>query len=337
MIIAHFEVRESEKKSLQEKLPDHLHHFFDKELSPEVMDQIRDTEAITSHTGSQITRQVIEQLPNLKLIATRTTGFDHIDLQAAKERNITVCNVPSYGENTVAEYAFALLLTLARKIDTAIERVRVTGSFETDGLQGIDMMGKTIGVIGTGHIGLRAISIANGFGMNVLAFDAFARNELQESHHFRYVGLEELLQQSDIITLHVPYIPETHHLIGNHNIQHVKHGAILINTARGAVVETSAVVEALKNKHLSGAALDVLEEEGHLKDSTTYCLEDRCDINTLKTVLQNHVLMDMPNVLITPHNAFNTIEAEQRIIQTTVDNLYRFMENNPQNLVKLPD
>ena len=337
MIIAHFEIRDSEKKSLQEKLPDHLQHFFEHEISPEVIDQIRDVEIITSHTGSQISRQVIEQLPNLRLIATRTTGFDHIDLQAAKERNITVCNVPSYGENTVAEYALALLLTLARKIDTAIERVRVSGSFETEGLQGIDMMGKTIGVIGTGHIGQRAISIANGFGMNVLAFDAFPRNELQDSLHFRYVSLEELLQQSDIITLHVPYIPETHHLIGNHNIQHIKHGALLINTARGAVVETAAVVEALKNKHLAGAALDVLEEEGHLKDSSTYCLEDRCDINTLKTVLQNHVLMDMPNVLITPHNAFNTIEAEQRIIQTTVDNLYRFMENNPQNLVKLPD
>jgi D-lactate dehydrogenase len=278
---------------------------------------------------------VIAALPNLKHIATLSTGYDHIDLAACAARDITVSTVPTYGENTVAEYAFGLILALSRKICEAKERVKMEGSFRLDGLRGFDLMGKTLGVLGTGHIGQCVIRIAKGFGMNVIAFDAFPNPALATQLGFEYKPITDILAESDIVTIHVPYLPSTHHLINAENIGLMKPGAYLINTARGAVVDTSALVMALKDGKLGGAGLDVLEEEGVIKDELNWLASNTAQGGDLKIVLENHALIDMPNVIITPHNAFNTKEAFTRILDTTIGNIAGFATGAPTNLVKM--
>lgn len=276
----------------------------------------------------------IQSLPNLKFIAALSTGFDHIDLSLADARHIPISSVPSYGENTVAEYAFALILALSRKICEAYCRVHETGSFRLDGLRGFDLMGKTIGVVGTGHIGQHVVRIAKGFAMNVVAFDPYPNEPFAKEAGFTYVPLANLLAQSDIVTIHVPYMPATHHMFNKDNMSVMKKGAYLINTSRGAIVETDALVTALRDGILGGAGLDVLEEEGMVKDEVNALVAGNTDGHDLKTVLEDHALIDMPNVIITPHNAFNTIEGFTRILDTTIDNIVAFANGAPMNVVK---
>jgi D-lactate dehydrogenase len=276
----------------------------------------------------------IQSLQNLKCIVALSTGFDNIDLTLAAARGITVSSVPSYGENTVAEFAFALILALSRKICEASRRVREEGSFRLDGLRGFDLAGKTIGVVGTGHIGQHAVRMAKGFRMNVIAFDPYPNEAFAEEMGFGYLPFADLLAQSDIVTLHVPYMPATHHLINKDNIGLMKQDAYLINTSRGAIVETDALVMALKDGKLGGAGLDVLEEEGLVKDELAALTAGHMESEALKTMLEDHALIDMPNVIVTPHNAFNTIEGFTRILDTTIDNIVGFANGAPVNVVK---
>ena len=285
---------------------------------------------------SQATAGILAALPNLKHIATLSTGFDHIDLATCAARGISVSSVPTYGENTVAEYTFGLILALSRKICKANERVREEGSFRLEGLRGFDLRGRTLGVLGTGHIGVRVIQVAKGFEMNVIAYDPFPNAALAEKMGFTYGSLEDVLSRSDIVTIHVPYLPTTHHLINAQNIGLMKPDAYLINTARGAVVETGALVAALKDGKLGGAGLDVLEEEGIIKDELNSLVANETQGHDLKVVLEDHALIDMPNVIITPHNAFNTKEAFTRILDTAIGNIVAFANGAPTNLVKLP-
>lgn len=268
---------------------------------------------------SAVDAATIAALPNLKCIATLSTGFDHIDLKAVAERGITVSSVPAYGENTVAEFAFALILALSRKICEARARVREENKFTTDGLQGFDLAGKTLGVLGTGRIGKHAVRMGKGFGMNIIAYDVFHDDAFAKEMGFPYVELNDLLAQSDIVTVHCPYLPSTHHLINQQNIGFVKRGAYFINTARGAIVETPALLGALKSGQLGGAGIDVLEEEAQMKEG---------DMSLAKE------LVAMPNVILTPHNAFNTKEAYLRILDTSIDNIAAFVAGAPINLVK---
>lgn len=268
---------------------------------------------------SKVNAATINALPNLRLIATLSTGFDHIDLKAAAEKGIIISSVPAYGENTVAEYAFALILSLSRKIDEARDRLRREKRFATDGLQGFDLSGRTIGVVGTGRIGKHAIRMAKGFNMNVIAYDVYHDDAFAKEMNFPYVTLEELLAKSDIVTIHCPYLPSTHHLINKGNIHLVKQGAYLVNTARGAVVETEAMVKALTSGLLGGAGLDVLEEEEAMKKG---------DFSAVKDII------DLPNVIITPHNAFDTGEAALRILDTSLSNILAFAQGTPANVVK---
>ncbi|MFA5997905.1 MAG: hydroxyacid dehydrogenase [Candidatus Paceibacterota bacterium] len=289
-------------------------------------------EVLCAFIESPIGEAEMQRFPALKLIATRSTGFDHIDLAAAKARGIAVANVPFYGENTVAEFAFALLLALSRRIIDADERVR-GGAFSPAGLRGFDLAGKTIGVVGTGHIGAHVIRMSKGFGMQVVGFDAFPNAELSHTLDFSYVSLPELLAASDIVTLHVPYNPQTHHLINRENIGSLKKGAYLINTARGAVVETQALVDALTSGSLAGAALDVLEEEGELNDEMKLLTAPHPNAEALKVTLENHYLIEHPRVIVTPHLAFNTQEAVERILNATIENIQKFAAGTPANVV----
>jgi D-lactate dehydrogenase len=308
--------------------------YQDKDLNSDNMPADTSAEILSVFVNAHVTAEVLTKFPNLKFIATRSTGYDHIDLAACAERGIIVCNVPSYGEDTVAEYAFALILSLSRKIFTGVDQIKETGSFSTAGLRGFDLQGKTIGVVGTGKIGRNAIRIAKGFDMKVVGFDAFPDAAYAQEAGFEYKLLAEVLAESDIITLHVPYMPETHHLINKDNIGQIKSGALLINTSRGPVVETEALVEALKTGRLAGAGLDVLEEEGVTKDEMSFLYSTDKAEHNIKTIIANHVLIDLPNVLVTPHNAFNTWEALQRILGTTVQNITGFTTGQVVNQVK---
>ncbi|HQU07997.1 MAG: hypothetical protein B7X04_03205 [Parcubacteria group bacterium 21-54-25] len=292
-----------------------------------------DAEALSIFITTHIGAAELDKFPKLKLIATRSTGFDHIDLEEAKKRGVAIASVPSYGINTVAEFAFALILALARRICEAHNRVTNTGSFSQDGLRGFDLAGKTIGIVGTGHIGVHAIKMAKGFDMNVLAFDAFQKEGLDKELGFTYVPLNELLNTSDIVTLHVPYNPHTHHLINKDNIHEFKKGAYLVNTARGAVVETEALVAGLMDKTLAGAGLDVLEEEGDMQDEARLFSLPHPREEELKTTLANHYLIDHPRVLVTAHVAFDTQEAIERILDTTLENVVAFGKGAPQNVL----
>lgn len=305
--------------------------FFREELREDHLDKIADVPILSIFIYSKITADRLDRLPNLKLIATRSTGYDHIDLDACRQRGILVCNVPRYGENTVAEHTFALILALSRNLHRGYLRA-LRRDFSMSGLTGFDLKGKTLGVIGAGHIGLHVIRMAKGFSMEVLAFDVRQDDFLAEVLDFRYVGFEDLLSRSDIISLHAPYTPKTHHMINMETVKKIKPGAILINTARGALVDTDALVWALDNKILAGAGLDVLEGEELIKEERAV-LSQNFPIEQMRTLLQNHILMNREDVVITPHIAFNSREALQRILDTTLQNIEAFRQGAPMNLI----
>ncbi|MGC8651339.1 MAG: NAD(P)-dependent oxidoreductase [Minisyncoccia bacterium] len=304
-------------------------------LTLENVSRFQDYEIISGFINSQFSKEIIKQLPNLKLVVTRSTGFDHIDLKTCQEKGILVANVPSYGSHTVAEYTFGLLLCLIRKIYDAYHRVRETGGFDLKGLTGRELFGKTLGVIGTGKIGTNVIKIANGFGMKILAYDKYPNDELEQQLDFDYVGLEDLLKQSDVITLHVPYNTENHHLLNKDNIKLIKQGAYLINTSRGGVMETEALYQSLKSGQIAGAALDVLEEEREIKEEQELLAKGKItESDKLKTTLLNHIFIDLDNVIVTPHNAFNTEEALENILITSIEDIESYLKGKPINLVK---
>ena len=330
MKIVFLETKKWEEEYLQSRLQGFdLAFLEDQQAAKDV-----EAEVLCNFIGFRVDSEVLTRFPKLRYVTTRSTGFDHIDTAACKAKNISVSNVPTYGENTVAEYTFALLLALSRKIYPSVKRIREEAHFSCDDLQGFDLMGKTFGVIGTGHIGTYAIKIASGFGMHVVAYDPYPKNELAKLYGFDYVNLEELLKMSDVVSLHVPYMPATHHILNMTNLQLVKPGAVLVNTARGGLVETAGLLQVLRSGRLAGAAMDVLEEEGFVKEEADLLFSGHPNLEQLKTVLADHELMQMPNVLITPHNAFNTKEALTRILDTTVGNIQGFAKGAPVNLIK---
>ena len=267
---------------------------------------------------STVTAEIIHALPGLKLISARSTGTDHIDVAAAAEQGVTVCNVPSYGENTVAEHAFALLLAVSRKIVAGVERVR-SGSFSTEGLMGFDLRGKTLGVIGTGRIGKHMLKMASGFEMNLVAYDLYPDNEMAEQLSVIYLSLEELVRTADIISLHVSLQGNDEHFLNRALLEMCKPSLVLINTARGGLVDTAALVELLKSGHIAGAGLDVLEDEGQLVEGG-YSPETQ-------------ELLGLPNVIVTPHMALDSKEAVQRIRNTSAENIQGYFAGEVKNIV----
>ncbi len=280
---------------------------------------------------SRITREQLGRLPDLQCIATRSTGYDHIDVDACTERGILVCNVPHYGEQTVAEHAFALLLALTRKIHRSYERT-VRGDFSIEGLRGIDLGGRTFGSLGTGSIARHALRIAGGFGMRRIAYDLRPDEAAAKEIGFQYVDFDTLLRDADVLSIHVPHNPHTHHMIDANALAKMKRGAILINTARGGIVDPQALLDALGSGRLGGAGLDVLEAETTIGEEAEL-LSSSYDVETLRKVVQNHALLRFPNVIITPHIAFNSEEAVMRIVDTTVENIHAFLAGEARHVV----
>lgn len=333
MKLAFFELEGWEEPIARAALPDAELFFFKQKVDELTPPPTNDFNAISVFVNSRMVPKVLEKFPALKFVTTRSTGFDHIDLAACKSRGIGVAYVPGYGDNTVAEFAFGLILNLTRKIYWAADQIKEIESFSLEGLRGTDLKGKTIGIVGTGRIGKEMVRIAKGFGMNVVAYDPYPNETYAKEMDYRYVPLNELLKASDIVSLHTPYTKETHHLINKENIKLMKKGSYLINTARGGIVETDALVLALRNGTLAGVGADVLEEEGETKDELKFLAAPDLRGEELRTILQNHILMKMPNALITPHNAFNSQEAMERILKTTIENIQGFLAGKPVNLV----
>jgi D-lactate dehydrogenase len=292
---------------------------------------VRDIQALSVFIYSHVTREALDALPQLRLIATRSTGFDHIDVEACRERGIAVSNVPSYGENTVAEHTMALLLMLSRKVHQSVLQVR-SGRVDLAELTGFDLQGKTIGVVGAGHIGLHVIRIARGFGMRVLGFDVRRDPFLADLLGFEYVTMERLLEESDIVTLHSPLTDRTHHLLGRAEFSRMKPGVMIVNTARGGLIDTDALVDALESGKVGGAGLDVLEGEELIKEEKQL-LQQPLDVERLRMAVRNRVLLARDNVVFTPHNAFNSREALVRILDVTLANLEAFRAGQPANRV----
>lgn len=273
-------------------------------------------EAICAFVNDQLDRNVLEKLAaqDTKLVALRSAGFNHVDLEAAYALDIRVGRVPAYSPHAVAEHTVALILSLNRKIHKAYARVR-EGNFALEGLLGFDLSGRSVGIVGTGKIGLCMARIMRGFGCQLLAFDPHPDPELEELGG-RYVELSELLSSSDIISLHCPLNPATHHLINRSAIDQMKPGVMVINTSRGAVVDTKAMIAGLKSGKIGYLGLDVYEEESDL------FFENLSDQTIQDDVFAR--LLTFPNVLITGHQAFFTREAMSSIAQTTIGNISSF-------------
>jgi len=307
--------------------------FVEEPLTSQNAAKAENAEVIACFIYSQIDSELLSKLPNLKLLVTMSTGFEHIDSAACKKRNVVACNVPSYGEHTVAEHAIALLLALTKKIIPSVERTR-KGDFSLDGLRGSDLHGKTMGIVGTGKIGKNTAKLARAFGMRIIAYDRFPDNEFAKKEGVGYVLFDDILSDSDFISLHAPETPETKHMINVNNVRKIKPGCFLINTARGSLIETEALIIGLREGILAGAGLDVLEEEYAIREEMELLHEHYHKKFDMKTLLEEHLLLQMPNVIITPHNAFNTNEALLRILDTTVDNINAFLAGVPRNVIK---
>jgi len=278
----------------------------------ELIQIAKDADVLSVFLYTNVPREVIDELPNLKLIITRTVGFDHIDAKYALKKGVEACYIPDYGPHVVAEHAFGLLLAVARNVVRADTFVKSGRRFQYEPFLGSEMKDKTIGVIGTGKIGAEVIRIAKGFGMKVVAFDIYQNIPLSKKYGFSYLGLEEVIEQSDYVTLHTPLTPKTHHLINSESISKMKEDAILINVSRGKLVDTVALKDALDSGHLRGAGLDVLEDEENLS--------------------RNPLLM-APNLVITPHSAFFTKEAVWRRYEITLDIIKSFKKGEVKNRI----
>jgi len=334
-VAAFYEIEPWEEDRVRAAFPHLRLCFSPRPVAADAPDLRTDAAVLSVFIRSRVDAALLERLPSLRLVVTRSTGFDHIDLAACDARGIAVSNVPYYGESTVAEHTFALILALTRNVHKAYERT-VRGDFRLEGLKGWDLKGRTLGVLGAGSIGLHVIRMARGFGMEVLAHDLNPNHLIAEVLGFTYVGLEELLRRSDIVSLHLPHTDATHHLINAERLALMKPGALLINTARGGLVDTAALVQALDEGRLGGAGLDVLEGEELIKEEEQLLASAAAE-DTLRTLLQNHILMRRPNVVITPHIAFFSQEALERIVATSIDCVRGWLEGRPLNVVNRPN
>jgi D-lactate dehydrogenase len=298
--ILFLDVEEPDREAVLKRFPNAA--FAAASLSgEELVEACGRAEVICTFITTAFPRRVLEKLPALRLLCTRSVGWDHIDLDACRERGVIVCNVPDYGSHVIAEHVFALLLSTLRHVHAGHERVKA-GRFEYRGLRGYALKGKTIGIAGTGKIGRRVARIAHGFGMKILATDQYRARELESELGVRYVALDELLAGSDVVTLHFPATEATRYLLDADSIAGMKDGAIVVNTARGSLIDTRALLDALDAGKLSRALLDVLENE---RDSE-----------------ENKALARHPKVVVTPHIAFYTDDS----VRDMYDDAFRSIE-----------
>lgn len=311
--IVFFDVEEADRPLVLARFPDAAIYPANMPHD-EIAASCADTEIISTFVTTFFPVSLIERLGNLKLLCTRSVGFDHIDLDACRKRKIVVTHVPDYGAHVIAEHVFALLLSTLRHIPTAHHRVR-EGRFDYRGLRGTALKGKTLGIIGTGKISRQTAAIAHGFGMGLLGYDPFPAKGLPEKTGLTYVTLEELLKQSDIVSLHAPAMAENRHMLNDERFAFMKDGAVLVNTARGAIVDDQALLRALDSGKLSWALLDVLEQEGDMEKNTK--------------------LVRHPRVVITPHIAFYADDSMRAMYDDCLLSIDQWMDGQePEHAVR---
>jgi D-lactate dehydrogenase len=318
MKIAFYDTKSYDKESFDNSYHKEFEFkYLETKLNADTAQLAKGCEGVVAFVNDTLDKETIDKLYDLgiKVIAMRCAGYNNVDIRAAYKK-IHVLRVPSYSPYSVAEHAMALLLTLNRKTHKAYNRTR-DFNFTLNNLTGFDLKGKTIGVVGTGQIGKKFINICKGFEMDILAYDLYPDTKMDVT----YVELEELFRKSDIISLHCPLTDKTHHLINKESIRLMKEGVFLINTSRGALVDSQALLDALREKKIGAAGLDVYEEEAEIffEDYSNEIIHD--DIL--------HLLVSMPNVLLTSHQAFLTKEALKNITETTIQNLDDFFKDKP--------
>lgn len=325
MKVAFFNTKNYDKRFFEEAnvSGEHEIQFLEPHLTPQTALLAYGYEAICAFVNDQLTRPVLEDLAEhgLKLIALRCAGFNNVDLEAVDKLGLTVLRVPAYSPQGVAEHAVALMLALNRKVYRSYNRIR-DGNFSLEGLLGFDMNGKTVGVMGTGTIGTITARILQGFHCRILAYDPYPNEDLKKDG-VHYVDTEELFHESDIITLHMPLMHSTYHIINKMAIQQMKKGVMIINTSRGGLIDTQAVINGLKSERIGYLGLDVYEEEGDLffEDLSGHVIQD--DVFAR--------LLTFPNVMVTGHQAFFTVEALRNIAETTIANVNDFEKGEPKD------
>ena len=297
-----------------------------------ILSEWRDAEVVSCFTTSRIGKDVLKKFPNLKLLALRSVGFNHVDIDYCKKHKITVVNTPNYGNMTVAEFAFGLMLDVSRKITLAYNDLK-NAIVDAKHTIGTELFGKTIGIVGLGAIGAEMARLSYGFGLKVLGFDIKERDILREKYAVSYVPFDELLRRSDFISIHAPLTKDNYHLFNMKSFEKMKPNAIIINTARGEIIDTQALYNAIVDGKIAGAGLDVLESEEILTDPDYLVDVGRMKVNTLQKTVLNNSLLKLDNVIVTPHIAYDTKEAIDRILSLTMANIYAFENGVVQNKV----
>lgn len=342
MKIIFFDVRENEEEALRANcktrgvkcgvdckcslIPERL------DDKTEITDEMKEADVISCFTFSRVSAEVLEKFPNLKLIALRSVGFNHIDIDYCKNHGIQVVNSFGYGNVTVAEFAFGLMLDVMRKVSRAYMNLK-NEHLDRDVYTGFELKDATIGIIGTGAIGAETVRIAHGFGMNILAYDIYPKQELVDKYGVKYLELDELLKNSDVISLHAPLTDSNFHMINEEKINLMKPNAVIINTARGELIDTKALYGALSSHRIFGAGLDVLEAENMLIQPDSIVDFDYLTGDYIKQTLVNERLLKLHNVVVTPHIAYNSKEANERILSITMNNIDSFMNGKVLNSV----
>lgn len=334
MKITFTEAEESDRAVFEEALGGHELRFV--HSLEEVMP---DTEVLSVFISTRVSDDFLARHPALRLVATRSTTCDHIDLESCSRRGIAVAAIAGYGDHIVAEHTFALLLALARRLREAIH-LNGDQRFSYEKLRGVELHGKTFGILGAGRVGIRTVPIARAFGMEVLANDIVPQPDLAASMGFEYVSFEQLLGRAHILSLHAPLTEGTFHILDRAAFTKCRHGMLVINTARGRLIDTAALLEALETGIVGGAGLDVLGEEAGLRRQATHLISDQIvehlhaqkgngtadRAKEIEKLMLIGRLLDRPNVVFTPHTAFNCVESIRRINEATVANIRVFME-----------
>lgn len=308
-----------------------------------------DAQIVSVFIESTVTRPFLQAHPQLRFVTTRSSSLDHIDIDACRDHGVTVAYVPNYGNATVAEHTFALILALTRRLREVMAAPQ-QGRFSYTSTRGVDLSGKVLGVIGMGRIGQRVTRLAHAFGMRVVAYDPFGcPPERAEELGFHWLPFESLLAQSHIISLHLRLTPETYHIIRRETLALCRPGVLIINTARGGLIDTPALREALESGHVGGAGLDVLEDERILREPLTNIISaeiverlhadvvpddilGKKRLHALQGLVQSDSLLSRSNVVFTPHVAFNSVEAVERLNRVTVENIRSFLSGSPMNV-----
>ena len=345
MIIYFVETESEEQEFFAERLGAH-----DLRFVSQLEEVGEDAEVISIFINSRITTEFLAAHPQLRFIATRSTALDHIDLPACGERKVAIANVSDYGFATVAEHTFALILALSRRLREVMIAPK-GGRFSYAAARGFELAGKTLGIIGMGRIGQRVAELAHAFQMSVLAFDIDHPDGLEKSLDFKYVPLEELLRGSDIVSLHTPLTAGTYHILNRETLAKCRKGVYIVNTARGSLIDTHALREALDSGQVGGAGLDVLQDERvmrqpvshiitadivqHLRsDALAHDARDADRVRELEELMLGDAVLSRSNVVFTPHVAFNSVEAVARVQEITVESITAFAKGQPVNIVE---